>query len=121
MSITPRILAIEPDRAHALALKKFVQSCIDADLVVVDSVPSAKAAIAEQLPQAVLVSELVSPDDDVELTAAPGSELPGEIGRVVRIVTTHYAQRGPTDSIVGTLSALKGASPSLAVAILRMG
>jgi mono/diheme cytochrome c family protein len=56
--------------------------------------------------------------DDVELTAAPGSELPGEIGRVVRIVTTHYAQRGPTDSIVGTLSALKGASPSLAVAIL---
>ena len=56
--------------------------------------------------------------DDVELTAAPGSELPGEIGRVVRIVTTHYAQRGPTDSIIGTLAALKGASPSLAVAIL---
>jgi len=56
--------------------------------------------------------------DDVELTAAPGSELPGEIGRVVRIVTTHYAQRGPTESIVGTLAALKGASPSLTVAIL---
>ncbi|MCI0745471.1 MAG: ThuA domain-containing protein [Verrucomicrobia subdivision 3 bacterium] len=56
--------------------------------------------------------------DDVELTSAPGSELPGEIGRVVRIVTTHYAQRGPVDSIVGTLAALKGASPSLTVAIL---
>jgi hypothetical protein len=56
--------------------------------------------------------------DDVELTAAPGSELPGEIGRIVRIVTTHYAQRGPVDSIVGTLAALKGASPSLVVAIL---
>jgi len=77
MSITPRILAIEPDRAHALALKKFVQSCIDADLVVVDSVPSAKAAIAEQLPQAVLVSELVSPDDDVDLTAHVRSRVPG--------------------------------------------
>jgi putative membrane-bound dehydrogenase-like protein len=56
--------------------------------------------------------------DDVELTAAPGSELPGEIGRIVRIVTTHYAQRGPVDSIVATLAALKGASPSLVVAIL---
>src|SRR6185436_5461936 len=77
MSITPRILAIEPDRAHALALKKFVQSCIDADLVVVDSVPSAKAAIAEHVPQAVLVSELVSPDDDVDLTAHVRSRVPG--------------------------------------------
>ena len=56
--------------------------------------------------------------DDVELTAAPGSELPGEIGRIVRIVTTHYAQRGPVESIVPTLAALKGASPSLVVAIL---
>ncbi len=56
--------------------------------------------------------------DDVELTPAPGSELSGEVGRVVRLVTTHYAQRGPTDTIVDTLAALKGASPSLAVAIL---
>ena len=56
--------------------------------------------------------------DDIELTPAVGSELAGEVGRVVRIVTTHYAQRGPVESIVPTLAALKGASPSLATAVL---
>jgi putative membrane-bound dehydrogenase-like protein len=56
--------------------------------------------------------------DDIELTPAGGSELAGEVGRVVRIVTTHYAQRGPVESIVPTLAALKGASPSLATAVL---
>ena len=77
MPNSPRILAVEPDRTHALALKRFVQACIDADLLVVDSVVSAKAAIAERVPQAVLVSELVSPDDDVELTAHVRSRVPG--------------------------------------------
>ena len=56
--------------------------------------------------------------DDIELTPAPGSELAGELGRVVHLVTTHYAQRGPVDSIVPTLAALKSASPSLAVPVL---
>lgn len=56
--------------------------------------------------------------DDVELVPAAGSELTGEIDRVVRLVTTHYAQRGPVDSIVQTLAALKDASPILATVIL---
>jgi putative membrane-bound dehydrogenase-like protein len=56
--------------------------------------------------------------DDIELTPAAGSELVGELGRVVRLVTSHYAQRGPVDSIVPTLAALKGASPGVAVAVL---
>jgi hypothetical protein len=77
MSITPRILAVEPDRAHALALRRFVQSCVDAELLVVDSVASAKAALSEHTPQAVLVSELVTPDDDVDLTAHVRSRTPG--------------------------------------------
>jgi len=77
MSIAPRILAVEPDRNHALALKRFVQSCVDVDLLVVDSVASAKVAMAGQLPQAVLVSELVSPDDDVDLTAHLRARMPG--------------------------------------------
>jgi hypothetical protein len=77
MSITPRLLAVEPDRSHALALKRFVQSCVDADLVVVDSVAAAKIALAERLPQGVLVSELVSPDDDVDLTAFVRTRMPG--------------------------------------------
>jgi hypothetical protein len=56
--------------------------------------------------------------DDIELTLAPGSELAGEVGRVVRLVTNHYAQRGPVESILPTLVALNGASPALAVPVL---
>jgi putative heme-binding domain-containing protein len=56
--------------------------------------------------------------DDVELKPASGGALPGEVGRVVRIVTSHYAHRGPVDSIVDTLQALSGASADLAVPIL---
>ena len=56
--------------------------------------------------------------DDLELKLAPGSQLAGEAGRVVRVVTTHYAQRGPVDSIVPTLAALKGAATKLVVAVL---
>lgn len=56
--------------------------------------------------------------DDIELTPVAGSDLAGEIGRVVRLVTAHYAQRGPSDSIVSTLTALQGASPELATAVL---
>jgi putative heme-binding domain-containing protein len=56
--------------------------------------------------------------DDIELIPAPGSELAGEIGRVVRLVTTHYAQRAPVESIIPTLTALKAAAPSLAVPVL---
>ena len=56
--------------------------------------------------------------DDIELTAAPAAGLAGEIGRVVRLVTTHYAQRGPVESIIPTLAAVKAASPTLAVPVL---
>jgi putative membrane-bound dehydrogenase-like protein len=56
--------------------------------------------------------------DDVQLAPAPGSELGGELGRVVRLVTTHYAQRGPVESILQTLASLKGASAQLGGAFL---
>lgn len=56
--------------------------------------------------------------DDVQLTLSGASELGGEVGRVVRMVTTHYAQRGPVDSIVSTLTSLKGASADLGAAFL---
>jgi putative membrane-bound dehydrogenase-like protein len=49
---------------------------------------------------------------------ASGSEPAGVVASVLRIVTTHYAQRGPIESIVPTLAALKDASPSLATAVL---
>jgi putative membrane-bound dehydrogenase-like protein len=50
--------------------------------------------------------------------AAAGGGLPGEVGRVVRMVTSHYAQRAPVDTILATLSALNGAAPELSVPIL---
>lgn len=56
--------------------------------------------------------------DDIELRHAANSGLPGEVGRVVRVVTTHYAQRAPGDSIVATLESLKHAPPELAASIL---
>ncbi len=60
--------------------------------------------------------------DDLELIQLdPGQTqtgLSGALGKVVRAVTTHYAQRGPTDSVVATLSALRGADPQLSAAIL---
>ena len=79
--MTPRILAVEPDRDSGHALRRFVQSCVEADLLVVESVEAAVAAIAEFGPQVVLVSELVSSNDDVVLTtqvraSASGRPLP---------------------------------------------
>jgi putative membrane-bound dehydrogenase-like protein len=56
--------------------------------------------------------------DDLELIPAPGSELAGELGRVLRIVTSHYAQRGPIDSIATTLASLETAPSSLATVVL---
>jgi putative membrane-bound dehydrogenase-like protein len=57
--------------------------------------------------------------DDVKLVQqSAATMLPGALGTTVRIVTGHYAQRGPVESVVPTLLALDGASPSLAVPLL---
>jgi putative membrane-bound dehydrogenase-like protein len=56
--------------------------------------------------------------DDVELAPATGSELAGNLGHIVRLVTTHYAERGPGETIIPVISALQNASPGVAVAIL---
>ncbi|MFZ9023095.1 MAG: c-type cytochrome, partial [Litorivicinaceae bacterium] len=56
--------------------------------------------------------------DDVSLTPAPGSGFAGELGRVLRVVTSHYAQRGPVESVVSTLTASKNASPEIATLLL---
>lgn len=57
--------------------------------------------------------------DDVQLTAAPSVDIGGELGRVIRVVTGHYSQRGPTDTILPTLASLKGASPEVGGAFLE--
>ena len=57
--------------------------------------------------------------DDIEIVRAAGVHtLPGTIGQAVAIISNHYAQRGPTDSIVATLAALKSADGKLATAVI---
>lgn len=56
--------------------------------------------------------------DDVQLTQTAAGALAGEVGKVVQIVTTHYSQRGPVESIVPTLLSLKRAPASLSTPIL---
>ena len=56
--------------------------------------------------------------DDIRLEAGAGALLPGETGQVVQRVMAHYAARGPVESIVATLAALKGAPASLAAPVL---
>ena len=53
------------------------------------------------------------------LKAALAAKPSAEAGQVMKIVTTHYAQRGPADSVVATLRTLQGASPEVAVAVLE--
>ncbi len=65
----PRILAVEPDPAQALALKQFVRTSVTADVVVVESVNGAKTALAQFTPAVMLVSELLAADDEAALTA----------------------------------------------------
>ncbi len=56
--------------------------------------------------------------DDIELAPSGVPGLPGPVGRVVQLVTANYAQRGPVDSIVGTLASLAGTPESTAIPIL---
>jgi len=59
--------------------------------------------------------------DDVALVEVdPVLEgLPPAVGRVVGVVTRHYAARGPADSVVAILDALPGADPALAEFVLE--
>ncbi len=61
--------------------------------------------------------------DDIELvalttTAVLPTTLTGAVGRVTSIVTTHYAQRGPTESVISLLASLKNTDPQLAMVMI---
>ncbi len=57
--------------------------------------------------------------DDIELVKAHSAGLAGAEGKVLGIVTAHYAQRGPVESVVETLAALKNSDPALATVMLE--
>jgi hypothetical protein len=69
VAMIPRILAVEPDHESAHALRHFVQSCVESDLLLVDSAAAARDALDRFDPHVVLVSELLPIDDDIALTA----------------------------------------------------
>ena len=56
--------------------------------------------------------------DDIELLRVHPSSMPGKEGRVTGIVISQYARRGPVDSIVATLAAVKKSDSSLAVEVI---
>ena len=62
--------------------------------------------------------------DDVEVvelgpaTGATAMGLPPRLGQIVGIVTQHYAQRAPVESVVGTLASLRSANEELAASVI---
>ncbi len=57
--------------------------------------------------------------DDVELTRAHPSAMPGKEGKVAAVVINQYARRGPVDSIIATLSAVRKSDPQLAATVVK--
>ena len=62
------VLALEPDPKQAAVLKQVVRDRVGAQLVLADSKDAALAAIAERVPDLILVTTLMSPRDESELT-----------------------------------------------------
>ncbi len=67
--MTPLVLALEPDARQAAILKRVMHDHVQADLTVVDSRDAALTAIAERLPDVILLTALLSPRDEEELFA----------------------------------------------------
>jgi hypothetical protein len=63
----PLILAIEPDRRQANQLNAMVRGRLQAELVLADSAEGAFAALGDRLPDLILTSALLSPNDEVVL------------------------------------------------------
>ena len=61
------VLAIEPDRHQAEAVRRLISERYLADLVLVDTKDAAVAAIAEQIPDLILVTAWFDPGDEDEL------------------------------------------------------
>ena len=63
----PLVLAIEPDHRQSTVLKRIVREHVHADLLLVDSPDAAVAALATQIPDLILVSALLAPQDEEDL------------------------------------------------------
>jgi len=64
----PLVLALEPDLRQANILKRIIRDRVHAELVVVDSRDAAIAAVDARVPDVILMTALLSPRDEAELT-----------------------------------------------------
>ena len=65
----PLVLAIEPDARQAATLKRIVKGHVHAELILVDSKDAALASLATRIPDLILVTALLPPRDEIDLTA----------------------------------------------------
>jgi CheY-like chemotaxis protein len=68
MHHTSTILAIEPDPERAGTVRDLVVECLDADVIVAESIEDAVGVLSERLPDLILASALLSPRDTSDLT-----------------------------------------------------
>jgi putative membrane-bound dehydrogenase-like protein len=59
----------------------------------------------------------LGPGGSIDLASNPDAGA-GKLGDVIKLVTRHYADRAPADSIVATLSSIKGADRETAASVL---
>lgn len=108
----PLILAIEPDRRQANQLNVVVKGRLRADLVLADSAERALAALGDRVPDLILTSALLSPNDEVVL----GERLRALDGMAAHVQTlTIPVFAGPRPraraKVGGVLSALRRGKP----------
>jgi putative membrane-bound dehydrogenase-like protein len=59
----------------------------------------------------------LGPGGTIDLASNPDAG-PGKLGDIIKLVTRHYAERAPADSIIATLASVKGANRDTASSIL---
>jgi CheY-like chemotaxis protein len=64
----PLVLALEPDPKQAAALRQIVHDRVGAEFVLADSKDAALATIADRVPDLILMTALLSPRDEADLT-----------------------------------------------------
>ena len=64
-----RVLMIEPDTKRAVVLQNALRPRLDAELVIVNGIEEALRSIATQIPDLVLTSTFLAPEDEAALTA----------------------------------------------------
>jgi len=65
----PLVVALEPDVRQATILKRVIRDHVHADLIVVDSRDATISAVNDRLPDVILLTALLSPRDEAEISA----------------------------------------------------